>query len=262
MTRKMLSLEADVSERHLAQLESGEGNVSVVLLRRIALALGAAIAELFEQDTPDLERNNSIARLLRQLPQHRADELLSRLRRDLESLEKTRRSRIALIGLRGAGKSTLGDMLAAKMNLPFIELDREVEKEAGMPLSEVFSLYGQSGYRRNEKRALENVLQQFERAIISVGGGVVSEKDTFDFLLSNCYTIWIKALPEQHMSRVMAQGDVRPISENDEAMEDLRRILQAREPLYAKADLQLDTSRDTVERSFAKLLQAVQHPLS
>jgi XRE family aerobic/anaerobic benzoate catabolism transcriptional regulator len=260
MTRKMLSLEADVSERHLAQLESGEGNVSVVLLRRIALALGATIAELFEHETPDSERHKSIARLLQRLPADRAEELFLRLQRDFESQEKSRRSRIALIGLRGAGKSTLGALLAAQFNFPFIELDRQVEKEAGMPLSEIFSLYGQSGYRRIEKRALENVLQQFERAVISVGGGVVSEKDTFQFLLSHCYTVWIKALPEQHMSRVLAQGDIRAMSENDEAMADLRRILEAREPFYAQADLQLDTSRDPVEQSFAKLLQAVQQP--
>ena len=260
MTRKMLSDEADVSERHLAQLESGEGNVSAVLLRRIAVALGVSVSELFERDSPNSDRNKSIARLLRQLPPHRADDLLARLRHDFETEEKARRSRIALIGLRGAGKSTLGAMLAAKNKIPFIELDREVEKEAGMPLSEIFSLYGQSGYRRIESRSLQNVLERCEHAVISVGGGVVSEKVTFDLLLSNCYTVWIKAQPEQHMSRVMAQGDVRAMFDNDEAMEDLRRILEAREPLYAKADFQLDTSHDTVDRSFAKLLQAVERP--
>lgn len=255
MTRKMLSVEADVSERHLAQLESGEGNISAVLLRRIAMALGVAVAELFERDATDSNRNKAIEQLLQKIPAHRKEEFLARLQREFESEEKTRCSHIALIGLRGAGKSTLGAMLAAELHLEFIELDREVEKEAGMPLSEIFSLYGQSGYRRIEKRALENVLRNFNSAIISVGGGVVSEKETFDFLLSHCYTVWIKAKPEQHMSRVMAQGDVRPMSDNNEAMEDLRRILEAREPLYAKADLQLDTSRDTVERSFAKLLK-------
>jgi XRE family aerobic/anaerobic benzoate catabolism transcriptional regulator len=257
MTRKILSVEADVSERHLAQLESGEGNISAVLLRRIAMALGVAVAELFERDAPDSNRNKAIERLLQKIPAHRKEEFLARLQREFESEQKTRRSHIGLIGLRGAGKSTLGAMLAAELHLEFIELDREVEKEAGMPLSEIFSLYGQSGYRRIEKRALENVLTKLDGAIISVGGGVVSEKETFDFLLSHCYTVWIKAKPEQHMSRVMAQGDVRPMSDNDEAMEDLRRILEAREPLYAKADLQLDTSRDTVERSFAKLLKEV-----
>jgi XRE family transcriptional regulator, aerobic/anaerobic benzoate catabolism transcriptional regulator len=257
MTRKLLSMEADVSERHLAQLESGEGNVSVVLLRRIALALGAKLPELFERDSAASDRNNSIARLLQQLPPDRAETLLARLHRDLASQESQRRSRIALIGLRGAGKSTLGAMLASDRNVPFIELDREVEKEAGMPLSEIFSLYGQSGYRRIEKRALENALQLHSRAVLSVGGGVVSEKDTFDILLSHCYTIWIKARPEQHMSRVMAQGDIRPVTDNDEAMEDLRRILEARAPLYAKADIQLDTSRDSVERSFTKLSQSI-----
>jgi XRE family aerobic/anaerobic benzoate catabolism transcriptional regulator len=262
MTRKMLSLEADVSERHLAQLESGEGNVSVVLLRRIAIALGATIVELFERDTSTWEQNRSIARLLRRIPAHRAEGLLSRLTGKFESEEKSRRTRIALIGLRGAGKSTLGARLATELESPFIELDGEVEKEAGMPLSEIFSLYGQSGYRRIEKRALENVLNKFERTVLSVGGGVVSEKDTFDLLLSHFCTVWIKAQPELHMSRVKAQGDVRAMSDNDEAMQDLRRILEAREPFYAKADLQLDTSRDSVEQSFEKLVKAIRQKQS
>jgi XRE family transcriptional regulator, aerobic/anaerobic benzoate catabolism transcriptional regulator len=257
MTRKMLSVEADVSERHLAQLESGEGNISVALLRRIAGALSVSIGELFEREAEPSAEEKLLAQVLEQLPPHRVQQALARLRQEFESQEKARRTRIALIGLRGAGKSTLGAMLASHSNLPFIELDREAEKEAGMPLAEIFSLYGQSGYRRIEKRALESVLRQFEDAVISVGGGVVSEKDTFHLLLSNCFTVWIKAQPEQHMARVLAQGDVRAMADNAEAMEDLRRILEARAPLYGKADMQLDTSRDTVDESFAKLRQAV-----
>src|SRR5205823_11726454 len=133
-------------------------------------------------------------------------------------------------------KSTLGSKLALEMRIPFIELDGEIEKDTGMPLGEIFSLYGQSGYRAIEKRTLERVLDENERAVVSVGGGVVSEKETFDYLLSHCYTVWIKAQPEEHMARVMAQGDFRPMAANDQAMEDLRRILEAREPLYRKAD--------------------------
>lgn len=258
MTRKMLSAEADVSERHLAQLESGEGNISVALLRRIAKALSVSIGELFERDVELSAEEKLLSQFLEQLPAHRVQQVIARLREELESEEKARRTRIALIGLRGAGKSTLGAQLASRLNLPFMELDREVEKEAGMPLAEIFSLYGQSGYRRIEKRALENVLRQMERAVIAVGGGVVSEKETFQLLLSNCYTVWVKAQPEQHMARVLAQGDVRAMANNAEAMEDLRWILEARTPLYGKADMQLDTSRDTVDESFTKLRQSVE----
>jgi XRE family aerobic/anaerobic benzoate catabolism transcriptional regulator len=261
MTRKMLSAEADVSERHLAQLESGEGNISVALLRRIAGALSVSIAELFERDAEVTPGQETLARFLEQLPPDRVQQVISRLREELELSLKVRRTRVALIGLRGAGKSVLGSKLARALHLPFIELDRQVEKEAGMPLSEIFSLYGQSGYRRIEKRALETVLRDGGRAVISVGGGVVSEKETFQLLLSACFTVWVKAQPEQHMARVLAQGDVRAMADNVEAMEDLRRILEARTPLYGKADIELDTSQDTVEGSFEKLRRAVEKNL-
>lgn len=256
----MVAREADVSERHLAQLEAGEGNVSIVLLRRIAMALNVSLVELFapEAEAEDPVEKRLIQRFLERLPAHRLEEVVQRLTRDFSQEEKLRRSRIALIGLRGAGKSTLGSRLSQELSVPFIELDRDVEKEAGIPLDEIFSLYGQSGYRRIEKRTLDRVLQEHDRAVISVGGGVVSEKDTYERLLSSCYTVWLKAQPEEHMSRVIAQGDFRAMAENDEAMEDLRRILEAREPLYRKADLHFDTSGDSVEQSFAKLKQALQ----
>jgi XRE family aerobic/anaerobic benzoate catabolism transcriptional regulator len=169
-----------------------------------------------------------------------------------------RRKRIALIGLRGAGKSTLGSRLAHMTNIPFVELDREIEKDTGMPLAEIFALYGQSGYRTIERRTLKRVLEESDRAVLSVGGGVVSEKETYDSLLSNCYTVWIKAQPEEHMSRVMAQGDFRVIAGSHQAMDDLRRILEAREPLYRKADMVLDTSGNSVGESFLKLKAALQ----
>jgi XRE family aerobic/anaerobic benzoate catabolism transcriptional regulator len=178
--------------------------------------------------------------------------------RDFGHEEKVRRQRVALIGLRGAGKSTLGGKLAAEMKVPFVELDSEIEKDTGMPLDELFSMYGQSGYRAIEQRTLERVLKERERAVISIGGGVVSEKETYDALLSHCYTVWVKAQPEEHMARVIAQGDFRAMAGNDQAMEDLRRILEAREPLYRKADLWLDTSGNTVEESFAKLKAELQ----
>ncbi len=261
MTRKMLAREADVSERHLAQLEAGEGNVSIVLLRRIAASLSVSLAELFAPEAEEPATKQLIQRFLERLPAHRLDDVVFRLTRDLGHEEKMRRKRIALIGLRGAGKSTLGSKLGRETNSPFIELDREIERDTSMPLAEIFSLYGQSGYRAIERRTLERVLREYDCAVVSAGGGVVSEKETYDYLLSNCYTVWIKAQPEEHMSRVIAQGDFRAMAASDQAMEDLRRILSAREPLYRKADLSLDTSGDSPEESFAKLKLALQSAL-
>ncbi len=258
MTRKMVAREADVSERHLAQLEAGEGNVSIVLLRRIAAALNVSLVELFTPESEETSQKQLIQRFLERLPDHRLKDVVSRLIRDFGPEEKLRRARVALIGLRGAGKSTLGSKLAGESKIPFIELDREIENDTGMPLAEIFSLYGQSGYRAIERRTLEKVLNEQERAVLSVGGGMVSEKETFDYLLSNCYTVWIKAQPEEHMSRVMAQGDFRAMAGSGQAMEELRRILEAREPLYGKADMHLDTSGSSVEESFFKLKAALQ----
>ncbi len=199
-----------------------------------------------------------IQRFLERLPPARLENVIARLTREFSKEEEMRRSRIALIGLRGAGKSTLGAKLAHEMNTPFIELDREIEKDTGIPLAEIFSLYGQPGYRAIERRTLERVIGEHDRAIFSIGGGVVSEKETYDYLLSHCYTIWIKAQPEEHMSRVIAQGDFRAMAGSDRAMEDLRRILEAREPLYRNADMVLDTSGAAVEESFSKLKAALE----
>jgi XRE family aerobic/anaerobic benzoate catabolism transcriptional regulator len=254
----MMAREADVSERHLAQLEAGEGNVSIVLLRRIAGALHVSLAELFSGEVEEPLEKRLIHRFLDRLPAHRLEDVVFRLMRDFGPEEKIRRMRIALIGVRGAGKSTLGSRLSAETKFPFIELDREIEKDTGIPLGEIFSLYGQSGYRAIERRTLERVIHEHDRAIFSVGGGVVSEKETFDYLLSNCCTVWIKAQPEEHMLRVMVQGDFRVMAGSDQAMEDLRRILEAREPLYRKADISLDTSGSSVDESFAKLKTALQ----
>jgi XRE family transcriptional regulator, aerobic/anaerobic benzoate catabolism transcriptional regulator len=258
MTRKMMAKEADVSERHLAQLEAGQGNVSIVLLRRIAAALGVSLAEMFSPETETRNERVLIQRFLERLPAHRAEDAMRRLAREFGDEEKERRERIALIGLRGAGKSTLGSKLAAYLNVPFIELDAEIEKDAGIPLAEIFSLYGQAGFRSMEKRVLERVLQKDGRAVISVGGGVVSEKETYDFLLSHCYTIWINAQPEEYMARVIAQGDLRVMGGSKQAMEELRGILEAREPLYRKADVCLDTTGDSVEESLTKLKAALE----
>lgn len=258
MTRKMLAREADVSERHLAQLETGEGNVSIVLLRRIAGALRVSLAELFAAEAETPHEKLLIQRFLERLPAHRVEDAMFRLMREFGEEEKARRRHVALIGIRGAGKSTLGSRLGQELHIPFLELDHEIEEDTGMPLGEIFSLYGQTGYREIEKRLLRRVLHQHEHAIISVGGGVVSEKETYDYLLANCYTIWIKARPEEYMARVIAQVDLRVMGGSGQAMEDLRRILDAREPLYRKADVYLDTSGHSVEESFAELKSALE----
>lgn len=256
MARKVLARDADVSERYLAQLEAGAGNISIVLLRRVVLALGVSLVELLSDDRRSVE-HRLIRRFLDRLPEHRLEEVVFRLMRDFGFQDAARKKRIALIGLRGAGKSTLGNMLASELRMPFVELNQEIEREAGIGLDEVFSLYGQSGYRRMERRSLERIIQTHERAIVSVGGGIVSEPETYGLLLSTCYTVWLKAAPEEHMTRVAAQGDFRPMEGNEEAMEDLRRILTARESLYGKADAMVDTSGQTPEESLAKLRQVV-----
>jgi XRE family aerobic/anaerobic benzoate catabolism transcriptional regulator len=258
MTRKMLAQEADVSERHLAQIELGEGNVSIVLLRRITNALNVPVADVFQAEKPNSSAEAALRQILDRVPHHQLESLVARLGREFGGDDKSRHARIALIGLRGAGKSTLGSKLAEDLRVPFVELDQEIEKDAGTALSEIFSLYGQTGYRRIEKKTLERVLQQHSRAVLSVGGGVVSEKETYDQLLAHCFTVWIQAHPEEHMSRVIAQGDFRAMANNTEAMEDLRRILEAREPLYRRADVQLETSGESVDDSFLKLKRIVQ----
>jgi XRE family transcriptional regulator, aerobic/anaerobic benzoate catabolism transcriptional regulator len=242
MTRRTLSQEADVSERHLAQLEIGEGNISIVLLQRIAAALQVSLADLF---TPQMPAFVDVPRFTRKNP-----------------AAEQRRRRIALIGMRGAGKSTLGALLAADLRVPFVELDREIEKDARMPLAEIFSLRGQSTYRKLEKRAVRRLLRERKRAVLCLGGGVVSEEATFDFLLKRCFTIWIKARPEEHMQRVLAQGDFRAVAGKSEAMKDLKRILEARESFYSKADLHIDTAGETPAQSFRKLHKALQAELA
>jgi len=255
MTRKMLALHSQISERHLAQLESGKGNISVLLLQQIAGALNIPLATLFQDEGPLQAELQVINQVLQRLPESELTELRKRLVHEHGKAEQERRQRIALIGMRGAGKSTLGGKLAKKLGWPFIELDREVERLAGMGLSELFSLYGQAGYRRFERRALEATIESHNRAVIASGGSIVSEAATFDLLLSSCYTVWLKAQPEDYMNRVINQGDMRPMAGNKAAMDDLRQILSGRAALYAKADYTLDTSDHSPEQSVRLLKQ-------
>jgi len=258
MTRKILARDSKVSERYLAQLEAGQGNISIVLLRQIAHAMGLPLADLVREE-PD--RPVELALLIQTLGGLQPKEL-SEARKLLTDafgtvVESERRQRIALIGLRGAGKSTLGARLAKAKGVPFIELDREVERESGITLSEVFDLYGQSAYRRYERRALDKVVERHNRAVIATGGSIVTEPATFDLLLSACFTVWLTAAPEEHMSRVVAQGDYRPMAGNVEAMDDLRRILASRTALYAKADASVDTAGKTVDQCLRELKATV-----
>ncbi len=254
MTRRILARDSGVSERYLAQLESGQGNVSILLLRDIAKALDIPL-EVLLLDGPgppaDLVR---ITEFLRRL---QASELLQARQLLLQHFggvdQDARRQRIALIGLRGAGKSTLGAKLAEQLSAPFLELDRLIEHESGVTLSVIFELYGQNGFRRLERRCLDQVIERYPRFVLATGGSLVSEPATFERLLTMCYTVWLKASPEDHMQRVVAQGDMRPMADNRESMEDLQRILEAREPLYREADLAIDTSSHSPEESLRML---------
>lgn len=256
MSRRILGEASGVSERYLAELESGRGNASVLLLRQIAAALSLPLEELLRNGEERSVERTLIEQLLRRIPEHRLGEIRRRLSRELEQ-DGTDKERIALLGLRGAGKSTLGARLAEALDVPFVELDREIEREAGTSLSEVFLLYGQGGYRRYERRCLERVLERQDRCVIATGGSIVSEPATFELLLDTCKTVWLKAAPDEHMARVVAQGDTRPMANNPEAMADLERILAGRERLYGQADIVIDTAGRTVEQSLRDLKRAV-----
>lgn len=258
MTRKILARDSGVSERYLAQLEGGQGNISILLLRDIASALDMRLEALvFDGPEPSVDLVHTME-FLRRLPATELQYARQLLSQHLGGLDQaSRRDRIALIGLRGAGKSTLGARLASGRKAPFFELDRLIEQEARVPLSVIFDLYGQSGFRRLERRCLDEIIADTPRFVLATGGSLVSEPATFERLLAACYTVWLKASPEDHMQRVLAQGDMRPMADNREAMEDLQRILQAREEQYRKADLWLDTSVKSLDECLNELESAL-----
>jgi XRE family aerobic/anaerobic benzoate catabolism transcriptional regulator len=268
MTRKAVALAADVSERHLANLEYGVGNASTLVLLNVASALQCSLAELLG----DVTTSTPEWLLIRELLEHRDDATLRRVRVVIGEMLGTggangegraaRSPRVALVGLRGAGKSSLGQRLADDLGFPFVELSREIEKFAGCSVAEIQALYGVNAYRRYERRALEEAIQIYPEAVIATPGGIVSDAATFNLLLAHCTTVWLQAQPEDHMKRVIAQGDLRPMGASKEAMDDLKGILAGRAAFYSKADLRLDTSAAPLEPTFRALRTLVRRALS
>ncbi len=259
MTRRQLAQASETSERYLAQIESGAGNPSVSVLRAIAQALDLPASALLLETRTRTAPLGTILDLLGRLPEGElpvlANEIEARVALPPGSADRARR--IALVGLRGAGKSTLGRMLAQHLGWPFIELDRVVEEDYGASIPDLIEMAGTATFRRHERSALERVIAGHEAAIITTAGGIVANPESYALLLRRTHSVWIKARPEDHMSRVMAQGDFRPMAKNREAMADLMAILEARHADYARAEAEVDTSGDAVEQSFAKLLRVV-----
>ncbi len=266
MTRKALANATEVSERHLANLEYGVGNASILVLLQVTRALHCSFAELLG----DVTTQSAEWLLLREMLENRDEATLHRVRVAVGELlgseatrgeDSPRSSRIALIGLRGAGKSTLGRMLAEDLDFPFVELTREIETMAGCTTAEILGLYGQNAYRRYERRALEEAVQIYPEAVIATAGGMVSDLVSFNLLLRHCTTVWLQADPEDHMARVSAQGDLRPMAASSEAMEDLKTILAGRAAFYSKADLRVDTSGQPLLETFQILRAEIRHAL-
>jgi XRE family transcriptional regulator, aerobic/anaerobic benzoate catabolism transcriptional regulator len=233
MTRNALAADSGVSLRFLAQLESGQGNPSVLVLRRIASAMGFSPDALLSDEPMRTQFGGN-------------------------GIGEAQKSYITLIGLRGAGKTTLGRRLARHRGVPFFELDREVEREYGATIGEILQLHGQPGYRRFERETLQSVIAKNPAAVIEAGGGLAADPETLPLLLERSLAVWVRASPEEHMQRVIDQGDLRPMARSREAMRELKDILHAREPFYRQAHLHLNTSGRTADQSFKGLLEMLE----
>ena len=263
LTRRAVAEAAQVSLRHLANLESGTGNASILILLDVATALQCPLAELLG----DVTTSTPEWMLIRELLQKRSEPQLHQARMAMaqslgENIQSRERSlHIALIGLRGAGKSTLGRQLAQDLGRPFVELSAEVERIAGCSISEIHALYGPMAYRRYERSALEDVLARHSQSVVATPGGLVSDTATFQYLLKHCHAVWLQASPDEHMARVVAQGDTRPMAASREAMQDLKGILAGRAAFYSKAQLQIDTSAQPLDATFLLLRDKVRQLL-
>jgi XRE family aerobic/anaerobic benzoate catabolism transcriptional regulator len=257
LTRKRLAELSGLSERYLAQLESGDGNISILLIRRVAEALACPVEQLIGDRSFDPEIVAALE-LLRGLRPEQRHEAVMQLQQRFGESSRERSRRIALIGLRGAGKSTLGVQLATRLRVPFYELDQQIERELGASLGSVFSMYGQDTFREAEARVLDRLTRAHKRCVIATGGSLVLEPRTYELLRERCFTVWLRASPEDHMDRVVAQGDLRPIRGREHAMAELRTILKQRERLYALADAVVDTSGTDEAQSLERLLALVE----
>ena len=257
MSRKVLAKVSGISERYIAQLEGGKGNVSIVLLRRVSNAMGAHLEDLIPSADPAPDWQVIRDLLRKASPSQIAQAKDALAGGSTATHRRTSFAGIALIGLRGAGKSTLGKILAKKIGWTFVELNKEIERQNGLSVAEIIALYGQEGFRRMEQTALTQLLARKEPMVLATGGGIVSEPLTFDLILSSFYTIWLKAEPEEHMARVRGQGDLRPMADDRSAMVELRNILVSREPLYARASAVVDTAGLSVDAAAAQLIDTV-----
>lgn len=257
MSRKLLADHAGISERYITQLESGKGNVSILILRQIASALGLPLTRLVEHETPGPEMTLLRQFLARLSPAQLREAYASLTKWFASDASLSRTHRIALIGLRGAGKTTLGSALARELDVPFFELDREIERLSGTSLGSILEMYGQQAYRRYELQALQELFESHPQFVVATGGSIVSETATYELLLRHCFTVWVRTTPEEHMARVIAQGDRRPMAGSAQAMEDLRRILEERTPLYGRADVAIETTGIDEARSVRELLKQI-----
>jgi XRE family aerobic/anaerobic benzoate catabolism transcriptional regulator len=256
LSRRLLAEKSGVSQRYLAQLETGQGNISIGLLLRVADALNFRIEWLVAEEDPWSSEIVMISSLLRSATRAQRERVLEILVPENPGLKRA--SRIALIGLRGAGKSTLGRLVAAELGIPFKELNEDIEEASGMPAGEVIALYGPEGYRHLERQSLERIVATHDRLVLAVAGGIVSQPETFNYMLRNFHTIWLKAEPEEHMARVRGQGDERPMAGNPDAMQELRNILTSREALYSRAEAHVNTSKASLKDSLAAVLAEIE----
>lgn len=257
MSRKALSQTSGVSERYLAELERGTGNASLLVLREIAAAMALKVTDLVSESPERSLDLSLIVQQLEQLPQSDLPEARRMLTARFGRPAATSKGRIALIGLRGAGKSTLGQDASKVLGIPFVELDREIERASGMEVAEIFAVHGQSVFRKLEQECLESVVDAHGRVVIAAGGGIVTSPDAFELLLSSCFVVWVKATPESHIDRAVQAGDLRPAAASRRALAEFRQILDDRAPLYARADATIDTSDKTSEEALALLIRLI-----